>query len=208
MSSPVTTQIFSDPFKKKGGFHHLSSTTTTSPTVGRRAMTLRPAAGIPPAGSALEGGEEGGGVEGRTPLHGPNKGEHGLPPFFFIGQPHWLTGQLAEILFDTDRHQITSQYGSTSLGRRRRGGLNIQGGDEEEGEKKKGGFHHLSSTTTTSPTVGRRAMTLRPAAGIPPAGSALEGGEEGGGVEGRTPLHGPNKGSTGSPIFLSVNHIG
>ncbi|KAK9137062.1 hypothetical protein Sjap_007656 [Stephania japonica] len=75
-------------------------------------MTLRPAAGIPPAGSALEGGEEGGGVEG-NPLHGPNKGEHGLPPFLFFfywsttlvdrstgqldqltGQPDLLTGQL------------------------------------------------------------------------------------------------------------------
>ncbi|KAK9156445.1 hypothetical protein Sjap_003925 [Stephania japonica] len=44
---------------------------------------LRPAAGIPPAWFALEGCEEGGGVEGSSPLHGPNKGGARVSPFFF-----------------------------------------------------------------------------------------------------------------------------
>ncbi|KAK9155147.1 hypothetical protein Sjap_002627 [Stephania japonica] len=76
---------------------------------GRRAATLRPAVGIPPAGSALEGGEEGGAVEGSSPLHGPNKGGARASPLFSVnkgvdrlttfvdrstGQVDQLTGQL------------------------------------------------------------------------------------------------------------------
>ncbi|KAK9123182.1 hypothetical protein Sjap_012784 [Stephania japonica] len=40
----------------------------------------------------------------------------------------------------------------------------------------------------------------RPVVGIPPAGSTLEGGEEGGGVEGSLPPWPQQRGSTNSPL--------